>query len=160
MTFFSLFSTATSSVLYGCLITIAIMALLYVVLRALNKGIVETLVFYITGAVMAILLIIQMSLMVGAMEAKSSADDAQEFVSQLIGTNLDSADEGEGQNVVDSVIGNYLSSYIWHRVWWSLGIIAVGVIVAIITRKRQTSFILDDNDTDEYINVYTDDDLI
>ena len=59
------------------------MAILYAVLRSLSKGIVQTPVFFITGVVLAVLLVIQFSLMIGAMQAKDAADSAELYLNQL-----------------------------------------------------------------------------
>lgn len=166
MVFFSLFSTALSSVFYGIIITAAIMALLYAVIRALSKTITSLPIFYITGIVMGILLVIQLSLMIGAFQAKDAADSAEIYLHQLlenssgtvgaqdsqrildavtdeypiIGTYLGVADFS-GHNISDlaasmhSTIIEYLDSYIWHRIGWTLGIIFVGVILVMLFDK-------------------------
>ena len=166
MVFFSLFSTALSSVFYGIIITAAIMALLYAVIKALSKTITSLSIFYITGVVMGILLVIQLSLMIGAFQAKEAADSAEIYLHQLlenrygtvgaqdsqrifdavtheypiIGTFLGVADFS-GHNISDlaasmhSTIIEYLDSYIWHRIGWTLGIIFVGVIVVMLFDK-------------------------
>lgn len=74
MIFFSLFSTAFSSVFYGIVVTVTVMALLYFALKSVSKGIVRTPVFYVTGIVLAVLLAIQQALLIGAIEAKDAAD--------------------------------------------------------------------------------------
>ena len=163
MTFFSLITTAFSSILYGIIVTAVIMALLYVVLKAVSRGIVQTPVFYVTGMVMAVLLIIQFSLMIGAIQAKDAADSAEIYMQQLLEDSYGTVDARDSQRVLDAVtnefpiIGTYLgianfsgtdvsdlaesmhstmttylSSYIWHRVWWSLGIIVVACVLVML----------------------------
>lgn len=171
MIFFSLLSTAFSSIFYGLLVTMAIMALLYFMLRAINKGIVQTPVFYISGGVLAILLFIQTSLMIGAMQAKSTADAAQEYVNGLVGNYQGMVDTQECQEVINAVadefpiigkfvdlttfygsnvaelpntihasVVGYLDSYIWHRIWWILGVIVLGCGAVIAFSKPDNNY--------------------
>lgn len=166
MTFFSLISTALSSIFYGIIITAVIMAILYVVLKALSRGVVQTPVFYITGVVLAILLVIQTSLMIGAMQAKDAADSAEIYLSQLLEDSYGTVGAQDSQRILDKIteefpiIGtyfglanfsghdaselaesmhetmiDYLNSYIWHRVWWILGIIVVACFVVMMFDK-------------------------
>lgn len=167
MVFFSLFSTAFSSVFYGVIVTAAIMAILYVVLKSISRGIVSTPVFFITGAVLAILLVIQSSLMIGAMQAKDAADSAKIYLDQLLESSYGTVGAQDSQKVLETVTtefpllgtyfgfadfsGNdvselsesmhetmtdYLNSYIWHRVWWMLGIIVMAVVIACMFEKN------------------------
>jgi len=166
MIFFSLLSTATSSICYGIVVTAVVMAILYAVLRSLSRGVVQTPVFYITGVVLALLLVIQFSLMIGAMQAKDAADSARIALSQMVEDRYGTVSAQDSQQIMDEVterfpvIGsflnianfsghdiselpdtmhetmtNYLSSYIWHRVWWILGIIVIAVIVVMLFEK-------------------------
>lgn len=170
MTFFSLITTAFSSIFYGIIVTVVIMAILYVLLKSLSKGIVRTPVFYITGVVLAILLIIQTSLMIGAIQAKDATDSAEIYLSQLLENRYGTVDAQDSQRVLDAItdefpiIGSYfgvadfsghdasdiaesmhetminhLNSFIWHRVWWILGIIVVACIIALCFEKKEYS---------------------
>ena len=189
MIFFSLISTAFSSIFYGFLATLAIMAALYFILRTINQGIVQTPVFYVTGVVLALLLFIQTSLMFGAMQAKDTADAAQEYVSGLIENYQGIVDAKESRQAIDAltdefpIIGNFvdltafygrsiadlpnsihatvvnfLNSYIWHRIWWSLGVIVLAIIIAIIFRSKPYDYNIDIDtdliDTDIDLGVY------
>lgn len=167
MTFFSLLTTAFSSVFYGIIVTAVIMAILYAVLKSLSKGIVQSVPFYVTGVVLAILLIVQCSLMIGAIQAKDAVDSAEIYLNQLLEDKYGTISAQDSQKVMDAItenfpiIGNfidiadfsghdisdlpevmhdsmdsYLSSYIWHRVWWILGIIAVACIIAVCFEKK------------------------
>lgn len=167
MVFFSLFSTAFSSIFYGVIATAAIMAVLYVVLKSISKGIVNTPVFFITGAVLAILLVIQSSLMIGAMQAKDAADSAKIYLDQLLESSYGTVGAQDSQKVLEAVTtefpllgtyfgfadfsGNdvselsesmhetmtdYLNSYIWHRVWWMLGIIVAACVIVCMFEKN------------------------
>lgn len=170
MVFWGLFSTAISSVLYGIVITAAILAILYGVLKAISNGIVRSTPFFITGVVMTVLLIIQCSLLVGAIEAKSYAEPVEIYLTQqfegqqgiigaqdsqqimnavvenfpIIGTYLDLAnfaghDISEIAQLMHKTMVDYLNSYIWHRVFWILGIIAVACFIAICFEKKDYS---------------------
>lgn len=114
MAFFSLISTAISSIFYGLVVTAVIMALLYVVLKTISRNIVQTPVFYITGVVLAILLLIQTSLMIGAFQAKDAADSAEIYVSQLLENSFGTVGAQDSQRVLDAIteefpiIGTYL----------------------------------------------------
>ncbi len=81
--FFSLVETAVSSIFYGVMATCAVMAILYLILRTLDRGIVKTLAFYLTGIALAMLLFIQFSLLSGAYKAKGATDSAVNYLSQL-----------------------------------------------------------------------------
>ena len=166
MTFFSLITTAFSSVFYGIIVTAVIMAIVYVVLKSISKSIVQTPVFLITGTVLAILLVIQTSLMIGAMQAKEAADAAELYLNQLLENSYGTVGAQDSQKVFDMVTGefpiigtylnivdfsghdvsdlassmhatmtDYLNTYIWHRVWWILGIIVVASIVVMLFDK-------------------------
>lgn len=83
------------------------MAMLYFILKALGRGIVRSLVFYITGCVMAALLVIQLSLMIGAMQAKEAADSAQLYMNQLLENNSGVVTANESQQILDAVIEHF-----------------------------------------------------
>lgn len=170
MTFFSLISTAASSIFYGIVVTAVIMAILYAVLRTLSKGIVQSIPFYVTGIVMAVLLVVQCSLMIGAIQAKDSVDAAKIYLNQLLEDSYGTVSAQDSQKVMDAITENfpiigsfmdiadfsghdvsdlpeamhdtmksYLNSYIWHRVWWILGIVVVACIVVMLFDKRRPS---------------------
>lgn len=166
MIFFSLFSTAFSSIFYGLIVTIVIMAILYVVLKAFSKTVVETPVFLLTGVILAVLLLVQTSLMIGAIEAKDTTDSMEVYLNQLLENQSGVVGAQDSQRIMDAVteqfpvigsyinmadfsgrdlsemasamhqsMADYLSSYIWHRVWWILGIIVVASIVVMLFDK-------------------------
>lgn len=174
MMFFELFSTGFSCIFYGMVITAALMAILYFLLRQLNRGIVESIPFYITGVILFILLTIQLSLMCGAIEVKGYVDATEVYVTQLVEGLSGVLTANESQQILDKVteenplLGVYfnicnfagteiqdlpsrmaevfrdnLNTYIWHRVFWSLGITVVGVVIAICARKRPTTYNFD-----------------
>lgn len=83
MIFFELLSSAFSCLLYGFLTTFCIMAIIYVVLRQLSRGIVQSIGFYISGCVLTIVFLVQFTLMFGAFKAKEYVDTVETEVSQL-----------------------------------------------------------------------------
>ena len=163
MIFISLITTAISCIFYGIIITAVIMAVLYFILRAINKGIVQTLTFYITGVVLAILLLIQTSMAIGAIKAKETADAAKQYVCEMMESYQGIVNTDESHEVIDAVkdefplidkfvdltalygknvadlpntihsnITDYLNTFIWHRVWWIMGIIIVACIIIVL----------------------------
>ena len=170
MVFFSLITTAFSSIFYGIVVTAVIMAILYAVLKSLSKGIVLSVPFHVTGVVLAILLIVQCSLMIGAIQAKDAVDSAEIYLNQLLEDKYGTISAQDSQKVMDAItenfpiIGNfidiadfsghdiselpevmhesmesYLNSYIWHRVWWILGIVVMACVIVIIFAPARKS---------------------
>ena len=170
MIFFSLFSTAISSVFYGIIVTVTAMALLYFALRFVSEGIVQTPIFFVTGIVLAVLLAIQSTLLIGALEAKDATDAAELYLNQLLEGSQGVISAKESQQVMDALtekfpligvyaniadfsgndwaelpkvihdtLTSYLNSFIWHRVWWSLAIIALACLVVMLFDKRALS---------------------
>lgn len=159
MLIFKLFATAFSIVFYGIIASVVMMALLYFVLRSININTVKTSVFYFTGVVFFVILVIQFSLLIGAVNARSTVDDAEHTIKQIAETAdfptesqqaletikekypiLDVYVEGYGKSKNDitslaTVMGNdihdYITSYIWHRAWWILGttVLACGLVL-------------------------------
>ena len=107
MTFFSLISTAFSAIFYGVIVTAVIMAIIYVVLKTLSNGIVRSIPFYVTGVVMAILLIIQCSLMIGAIQAKDAANSAEIFLNQLLENKSGTVSAQDSQKVMDAITDTF-----------------------------------------------------
>ena len=169
MTFFSLISTVFSSIFYGLIITIAVMAILYAVLRSFNEEMVCSIPFLVTGVILAGLLTVQFSLMVGAIQAKHLVTSVEIYLNQLLEDKYGIVDAQDSQKVMDAVtenfpvIGNfidaadftghdiselpevmhetmsiYLSSYIWHRVWWILCVVVVACIIVVLFENNNT----------------------
>lgn len=104
MIFFELFSTAFMSIFYGVVIASAFMALLYFLLKQLQKGIVESVPFYVTGVVLFFLLSIQLSMMMGAFEAKSYIDGMEITVSQMVEGVSGVVSAQESQEILNEVL--------------------------------------------------------
>lgn len=103
MIFFDLFSTAFMSIFYGMVITCAIMALLYFLLKQIQKGVVESIPFYVTGVFLYVLLTIQISMMVGAFEAKSYIDGIEISISQMVEGASGIVSAQESQQILDEI---------------------------------------------------------
>lgn len=149
MVFFTLLKTAFSSLFYGILLTMLIMIVLYFLLRIIDKRITGTVTYYITGIVLSVLLMIQSTLLIGAIKAKSTAEIAEVFLVQKLGDYSEIADAYSSQ-----YISNFFSSYIWHRVWWMLGFVVSAVLIVLFfgnnkAGKRNSYNISIENDFDE-----------
>lgn len=170
MIFFSLINTALSSIFYGVIVTAVITVILYVVLKSISPNIVKTPIFFVTGVVLSVLLIIQSSLMIGAIQAKGTVDSVEIYLSQLLENAYGTVGAQDCQEILDAVtekfpvIGSYinianfagqnvenlatsmcetmkeyLSSYIWHRVWWIVGILFVACFIVMLFDKRNST---------------------
>ena len=167
MNFLSLIITAFSSVFYGVIATAVVMAILYIILKGVSKSIVQTPVFFISGVILAILLIIQLSLMIGAIQAKNAADATEIYLSQLLENQRGIVGAQDSQQIMDAItdkfpiIGTYidiadfsghdvselpkamhasmidfLNSYIWHRILWSLAVIITACTIAMLFDRK------------------------
>lgn len=103
MIFFSLISTAISSIFYGILITAVIMIILYAILKSINDGIVRSILFYATGVILAVLLVIQNSLIVGAMQAKDTTEAVYIYLNQILEDYSGTVCAQDSQEVFDKV---------------------------------------------------------
>lgn len=114
MVFFDLFSTGISCIFYGFVATAAIMAILYAVLRAISKGFVQSIPFFITGIVLSILLVLQFSLMFGAFEARSLTKSTEIYLSQKFENQYGTIGKQDSQIILDDVNKNFpiIGSYI------------------------------------------------
>lgn len=115
MIFFSLFSTAISSVFYGIIATAVVMTILFALLKAISKGIVQTPAFFVTGIILAVLLIVQFSLLIGAVQAKDATNSAGIYLTQLLENQNGTVTAQNSQQIMDAVtdhfpvIGSYLN---------------------------------------------------
>lgn len=103
MIFFALIETALSSIFYGVIISIVIMVILYAVLKSINDGIVHTVPFFATGVFLAVLLIIQCTLMVGAIQAKGTTEAACIYLNQILEDYSGTVGAQDSQEVFDKV---------------------------------------------------------
>lgn len=107
MTFFSLITTAFSSIFYGLLATAAVMAVLYLLLTAISNSIKEQPSFYFVGGGLALLLFVQLTLMIGAMQARDLVDDAALMVKQAVNGVYGHMDMSSSQQVMDVITEHY-----------------------------------------------------
>ena len=180
MIFFELASSAFTAVLYGIVLTVIVVGLLYVILRQISRGIVESVSFYITGAVLTLMLVVQFTMMFGAIKAKGYVDMVEDNVSELIeGVNgVVTADESK--EIIDelasenSLVGLFidkvnvegkemaelphvLANAYRNRFWWILGSLVVAVTIMILTRNRTSSYDLSDGMTGDLLDGYSND---
>lgn len=137
----------------------------------MSPNIVKTPVFFVTGSVLSVLLIIQSSLMIGAIQAKGTVDSAEIYLSQLLENAYGTVGAQDSQEILDAVtekfpvIGSYidianfaghdvsnlaasmcetmkdyLGSYIWHRVWWIIGLVVVACMIVMLFDKPNAMY--------------------
>ena len=104
MNFLSLLTTATSCVFYGIVATMVIMTILYFVLRLWDDGIVRSIHFYITGFILFILLTIQLSLLIGAIEARNLTGWVEISVTQMMEGKTGIISATDSQAILDNLI--------------------------------------------------------
>ena len=107
MIFFSLISTAISSIFYGVIATFIVMAILYAVLAAISRNIVHSIPFYITGVILALLLSIQFSLLIGAFQAKHSVGSVNIYLNQLVEDYEGIVSAQDSQILFDKVVEEF-----------------------------------------------------
>lgn len=166
MGFLELLRFSFSSLFYGVIATAATMTILFFLLKSLSNGITRSIAFYVTGVVLALLLVSNFSLLIGAAQAKSYTKAMEITLSQLIENCSGVVSTNESQQIFDILVdkypllGNYLqvadfggndisdlpqlmsttirkelNSFIWSRVWWSLGFIVLACVIAMLFDK-------------------------
>ncbi|MBE6281985.1 MAG: hypothetical protein E7095_08025 [Bacteroides sp.] len=106
-TFFSLLETGVSCVFYGIIVTAVIMSILYFILKSLSKGIVKSIPFYITGVILAILLVCKFSVVIGAFWVKDSTSSMELSLKQLTENAYGVVNVNESQAIFDMLIDDY-----------------------------------------------------
>ena len=163
-----------SSFFYGVIATAVLMIFIYIGLKILNGGIVKSIPFYIVGVMLAILLTIQFTLLIGAVQADNAVDSVEITINQLMENASGSFGATDSQKLLDYVTDEYpiigvyigtcdftgntpetiasamaqtmhdfLSSYIWHRIFWIVGFCIVASVIAIVFRKKATDYTID-----------------
>lgn len=188
MAFFEVISTMFGVLFYALLATMALMGLIFVLLRAIDKRRVGTIPFFIIGIFFAVFLVVQFTMMFGAMKARASVSDLEETVNvctDVMQNGVAALSEGmpEGvsldpDEILSKVKEDYqnleaygafldlktedlsavadgsvdisenifqmafdrLSTYIWHRVWWIIGISLLSIIVVLLLPGKKTSY--------------------
>lgn len=174
MSLYYLLTAAFSSVFYGIIATAVLMVFLYIGLKVLNSGIVKSVPFYVAGGILAVLLSIQFSLLIGAVQADNAVDAAELTITQLMESASGTFSATDSQRLLDyitdeyPIIGAYigtcdfsgnttdtistamtqgmhefLSDYIWHRIFWITGFSIVACIIAIVFRKKEITYSID-----------------
>ena len=106
-TFLSLLATGISCIFYGIIATAVIMSILYFILKSLSQGIVKSIPFYLTGVILALLLICNFSIAIGACKIKESTDamelSLRQFTEQISGV----VNASESQAIFDMLKDDY-----------------------------------------------------
>lgn len=100
-TFFYLISEGFSCLIYGLLITVFTMATLYFVLKTMSEGAVRSVAFYITGPILGILLLANMTILSGAFMVKSETESMRLWLSQQLDGVYGIVDMQSSQQVGD-----------------------------------------------------------
>lgn len=80
--FFSLFFESLSCFFYGAVCTAFIMATLFFLLKNLSNGVYRSISFYITGVILAILLTVNMTIIIGAVSVKNQTESMRLWLTQ------------------------------------------------------------------------------
>ena len=99
--FFSILSEGITCLFYGIVITAFIMATLYFILSTLSKGTVRSIPFFVTGPILALLLMVNMTLSVGAFTVKSETESMRLWLTQRLDGIHGTADLQSSQQVGD-----------------------------------------------------------
>lgn len=99
--FFSILNEGITCLFYGIVITAFIMATLYFILSSLSKGTVRSIPFFITGPILALLLIVNMTLLVGAFTVKNETESMRLWLTQRLDGIHGTADLQSSQQVGD-----------------------------------------------------------
>lgn len=99
--FFSILNEGITCLFYGIVITAFIMATLYFILSSLSKGTVRSIPFFITGPILALLLIVNITLLVGAFTVKNETESMRLWLTQRLDGIHGTADLQSSQQVGD-----------------------------------------------------------
>lgn len=99
--FFSLFFESITCLFYGVIITAFIMATLYFILKMLSKGALHSIAFYISGIILSILLLVNMTVTVGAFTIKQQTSSMRLWLSQQLDGLEGTADLQSSQAIGD-----------------------------------------------------------
>lgn len=72
-----LITTAITTVFYGIIATVALMLLLFIIMRLIKSTVGKNILFYPVGLLLAILLVVQFTMLFGAREAMAVVDDME-----------------------------------------------------------------------------------
>lgn len=106
-TFFSLLTTAFSCIFYGAITTAVVMIILFFLLKTISEGIVRSMPFYIIGIILAILLIGNLSTLIGAVQVKNATEGMEITLRQLTENSYGIVNAKESQFIFDSLVETY-----------------------------------------------------
>lgn len=143
--FFSLFATALSSIFYGTITTAVIMAVLYFLLKLLSAGIVKSIQFYIIGIVLAILLIVDLTVLIGAFQVKDITESMEVSLRQLTENKHGTVNANESQIVFDYLIEEYpmLGSYLQLADFNGNNVSELSTAIPYVIRKELNNIIIE-----------------
>lgn len=143
VTFFSLLTTAFSCIFYGVITTAVIMSILYFVLKSLSKGIVQSFPFYITGLILAFLLICNLSVLIGAFQVKSTTEAMELSLRQLTENTSGIVNAKESQAVFDYLVDEYplLGNYLQIADFSGNDISNLAMVIPEVVRKEMNHVI-------------------
>lgn len=101
MLIFHLITTAISTVFYGIIATVALMSLLFIILRLIKSTVSKNILFYPVGSLLAVLLVAQFTMLFGARKAIAVVDDME--------TGVIMARDGLENTVASAVPQEYLN---------------------------------------------------
>ena len=107
---FDILRLSAGSVAWGVLIALVMMALFVFIVRGWWKDAIFTLSTYILGAVLAVLLMVQCTLIVGALKIINTADTSQPVVEGFVNQYF-TAGEIVTKEKADEVLGDFISEY-------------------------------------------------
>lgn len=107
---FDILSLSTGSVVWGVLIALVMMTLFVFIVRGWWKDAMFTVPTYILGAVLTVLLMVQCTLLVGAMKIINMTDTYQPVVEGFVNTYF-TPTEVVTKEKADEVLGDFINEY-------------------------------------------------
>lgn len=165
--FFDIICSFAWNILWGVLIAAVCIALFLVALKGWFKNAKLSPWTYVVGTVLFVFLVIQLSLLIGAVDVMCTVDDIELAIKHIVETAGATNLSVESQQVFDTIkekypmldlymgwcdhssanvtpiamiigdsVRDYLTSYIWHRIWWILGAMALACGLVILTSRN------------------------
>lgn len=105
--FFSLLFESFSCIFYGVVLTAFIMATLFFLLKGLSNGVYRSVSFYITGVILAILLSINTTVIIGAFSVKNQTESMYLWLKQQLNGMEGFADIENSQLIGEKLNDNF-----------------------------------------------------
>lgn len=105
--FFSLLSESFSCFFYGAVLTAFIMATLFFLLKSLCNGVYRSVSFYITGVILAILLAVNTTVIMGAFSVKNQTEPMHLWLKQQLNGMDGFADIENSQMIGEMLNGRF-----------------------------------------------------